>query len=212
VKKKMSKEKDEKLKTTRRTFLKGLGAGAVVAAAAVAGVEEYRMAQAPVTPVTPKPPGVGPGLSTEVTLNVNGIDHTLLVDNRWNLADVLREQLGLTGTKVSCDRGECGACTVLVDGVPMLSCVTLAADMGGKKITTIEGIGTSSNLDKLQASFRDNLGSQCGICSPGMIIVSKALLDKNPKPTEDEIRQALSGNLCRCGNYPNILKSVQGAM
>jgi len=202
----MSKDKDEKLKTTRRDFLKGIGAGAVVAAVAVAGVEEYRMAQAP--PVV-KPPVVAPGVTSEVTLNVNGVDHTVVVDNRSNLTDVLRLQLGLTGTKVSCDRGECGACAVLVDGVPMLSCVTLAADMGGKKVTTIEGIGTPSNPHKLQAAFRDNLGAQCGMCTPGMILVSKALLDRNPNPTADQIKQELAGNLCRCGNYPFILKSVQ---
>lgn len=159
--------------------------------------------------VVPKPPVVAPGLTSEVTLNVNGVDHTLVVDNRWNLANVLRDQLGLTGTKISCDRGDCGSCAVLVDGVPMLSCVTLAAEMGGRKITTIEGIGTASNLHKIQAAFRDNLGAQCGICTPGLIIVSKALLDKNPKPTADQIKQELSGNLCRCGNYPFIIKSLQ---
>jgi aerobic-type carbon monoxide dehydrogenase small subunit (CoxS/CutS family) len=206
----MSKEKQEKpeVKATRRSFLKGIGAGAVVAGAAVVGLEEYRMAQAPQVVVTP--PTVAADLTSQVTLNVNGVDHLLVVDNRWNLADVLREQLGLTGTKVACDRAECGACTVLVDGVPMLSCTTLSADMGGKKITTIEGLGTTSNLHPLQASFLKNLGGQCGMCTPGMILVSKALLDKNPKPTADQIKQELSGNLCKCGNWPNIVKSVQG--
>ncbi|MEM3890532.1 MAG: (2Fe-2S)-binding protein [Nitrososphaerales archaeon] len=148
------------------------------------------------------------GYTSLITLNVNGVDYALLVDNRWSLADVLREKLGLTGTKTGCDRGECGSCAVLVDGVPMLSCMLLACSVSGSKITTIEGIGTVGNLDKLQASFVNNEGIQCGMCIPGIIVVSKALLEKNPKPTEEEVKEALSGNLCKCGNWPFIVKSV----
>jgi len=148
------------------------------------------------------------GYTSLITLNVNGVDYALLVDNRWSLADVLREKLGLTGTKIGCDRGECGACAVLVDGVPMLSCMILACSVSGRKITTIEGIGSVGKLDKLQASFVNNEGVQCGICIPGIIVVSKALLEKNPKPTEEEVKEALSGNLCKCGNWPFIIKSV----
>jgi xanthine dehydrogenase YagT iron-sulfur-binding subunit len=207
----MSKEKDETLnpKTTRRTFIKGLGAGAVVAAVAVAGVEEYRIAQQAQQAAVKPPVVTGAGLTSQVTLNVNGVDHLLVVDNRWSLADILREQLGLTGSKVGCDRGECGSCAVLVDGVPMQSCTLLAAEMGGKKITTIEGIGTAANLHPIQTAFINNMGTQCGFCAPGMIVVSKALFDKTPKPTVDQIKAALSGNLCNCGNYTLVLKSLQ---
>jgi len=153
-------------------------------------------------------PAAEVGYTSLITLNVNGVDYALLVDNRWSLADVLREKLGLTGTKTGCDRGECGSCAVLVDGVPMLSCMLLACSVSGRKITTIEGIGSVGNLDKLQQAFVNNEGIQCGICIPGIIVVSKALLEKNPKPTEDEVKEALSGNLCKCGNWPYIVKSV----
>ena len=148
------------------------------------------------------------GYTSLITLNVNGVDYALLVDNRWSLADVLREKLGLTGTKTGCDRGECGACAVLVDGVPMLSCMLLACSVSGRKITTIEGIGSVGKLDKIQQAFMNNEGVQCGMCIPGIIVVTKALLEKNPKPTEAEVKEALSGNLCKCGNWPFIIKSV----
>jgi carbon-monoxide dehydrogenase small subunit len=148
------------------------------------------------------------GYTSLITLNVNGVDYALLVDNRWSLADVLREKLGLTGTKTGCDRGECGSCAVLVDGVPMLSCMLLACSVSGRKITTIEGIGSVGKLDKIQQAFMNNEGVQCGMCIPGIIVVTKALLEKNPKPTEAEVKEALSGNLCKCGNWPFIVKSV----
>jgi aerobic-type carbon monoxide dehydrogenase small subunit (CoxS/CutS family) len=207
---KMSKDEKPRGKTTRRDFLKGVGAGAVVAAAAVAGVEEYRMVQQQAVIPTPTP--VPPQYSKTITLNVNGADYTFTIDNRWTLVDVLREKLGLAGTKVWCDNGECGACTVLVDGKPMLSCITLAVEAEGKKVLTIEGLRTSSGeLHPIQQAFVDHDGLQCGVCTPGMIMTTKALLDANPHPTEEQVRQALSGNVCRCGAYPKIVESVLAA-
>ena len=129
----------------------------------------------------------------------------------WDtLAYTLRERLGLTGTKVACDNGACGSCTVLMNGRAILSCSTLTADCDGKEIITIEGLAdpVTGALHPLQQAFVDHHGVQCGFCIPGMILSSKALLDKNPDPTEEEIKEGLSGNLCRCGNYSLILKSV----
>lgn len=129
----------------------------------------------------------------------------------WDtLAYTLREKLGLTGTKVACDSGACGSCTILMDGRPILSCSTLTVDCDGKEIITIEGLANPSTgeLHPIQKAFIDNHGVQCGFCIPGMILSAKALLDKNPNPTEEEIKEGLSGNICRCGNYRLILKSV----
>lgn len=129
----------------------------------------------------------------------------------WDtLSHTLREKLGLTGTKVACDNGACGSCTVLMDGKPVLSCSTLTADCDGKEITTIEGLSdpVTGEFHPVQQAFIDHHGIQCGYCIPGMILTSKALLDKNPDPTEKEIKEGLSGNICRCGNYSLILKSV----
>ena len=148
-----------------------------------------------------------------VSLTVNGSKYTLKVSSMDTLADVIREQLGLTGTKIMCDNGECGACTVLVDNVPMLSCTMLAIECEGLDIATIEGLANSDagTLHPVQKAFVELSGMQCGICTPGMILTGKALLDKNPNPTEDEVREALSGNLCRCGNYKRITECVLAA-
>lgn len=132
----------------------------------------------------------------------------------WDtLAYTLREKLGLTGTKIACDNGACGSCTVLINGRPILSCSTLAVDCDGKEIITIEGLVNpiTGELHPLQKSFIDNHGIQCGFCIPGMILSAKALLDNNPEPSEEEIKESLSGNLCRCGNYNLIIKSVKEA-
>ncbi|RPH58382.1 MAG: 4-hydroxybenzoyl-CoA reductase subunit gamma, partial [Burkholderiales bacterium] len=131
-------------------------------------------------------------------------DHTLLVD-------YLRETAGLTGTKQGCDGGECGACTVLIDGEPRLACITLAASCAGAKVETIESLSTGGRMSRLQQAFHEKLGTQCGFCTPGMIMASEALLRRNPAPTEGEIRNALSGNLCRCTGYVKIIESVQAA-
>ncbi len=130
--------------------------------------------------------------------------------------DVLREKLNLTGTKRMCDKGECGSCTVLINGVPKLSCMILAMEAQGQPILTIEGLRTSLNrsgtaLHYIQQAFVNNDGSQCGICTPGIIMTSKALLDANPNPTADQVKAALSGNICRCGCYPEIVQSVLAA-
>ncbi len=153
------------------------------------------------------------GENTRVSLTVNGDRYDVSVPPQTSLADVLREHLGLTGTKLMCNDGECGSCTVLIDGKPMLSCLTLAMECEGKQITTIEGLADpkTGELHPLQQAFIDYSGMQCGTCTPGMILMGKALLDRNPDPTEDIIREALSGNLCRCGNYKRIVQCVQVA-
>lgn len=145
-----------------------------------------------------------------LTLNVNGAKHEVQVSTTVTLADVLREELGLTGTKLFCNEGECGACTVLINGRPVLSCMTLAVDAENKEILTIEGMADPATgaLHPIQQAFVDKSGMQCGVCTPGMILTAKALIDENPNPTEDDVRNALSGNLCRCGNYRRITESV----
>ena len=127
------------------------------------------------------------------------------------LLDHLRESLGLTGTKRGCDGGECGACTVLIDGEPRLACLTLASTCEGRRIETIESLASQGRLSRLQQAFHEKLGAQCGYCTPGMIMAAEALLRRNPHPTEAEIRTALSGNLCRCTGYVKIVESVQAA-
>ena len=149
-------------------------------------------------------------LLKEIGLTVNGSRHELKVKSTATLADVLREDLGLTGTKLFCHEGECGACTVLIDGKPVLSCMTFAMDVQSREITTIEGLSDPETgaLHPLQKAFVEKSGMQCGVCTPGMIMTAKALLDENPSPSEDEVRQAMSGNLCRCGNYQRITECV----
>ena len=146
-----------------------------------------------------------------VTLHVNGRAREDAVADSLLLLDYLREHAGLTGTKRGCDGGECGACTVLVDGEPQLACITLVARCAGKRIETIEGLAGNGRMSALQAAFHEKLGTQCGFCTPGMIMAAEALLRKNPAPTEPEIRLALSGNLCRCTGYVKILESVDAA-
>jgi len=151
--------------------------------------------------------------SNFIILRVNGVEYELKIGVTATLADVLREELGLTGTKVMCDEGECGACTVLINGRPMLSCMLLAMDAQNKDILTIEGLADSltGDLHPIQEAFVEHSGMQCGVCTPGMILSAKALLDENPDPTEDDVRKALSGNLCRCGNYRRITECVLAA-
>ena len=146
-----------------------------------------------------------------IELNVNGEAHTVIAEDHRTLLEVLRESLGLTGTKEACDLGDCGACTVLIDGKPTLSCLTLALDAQGKEITTIEGLAKNGQLHPVQKAFVDKGAVQCGFCSPGMILTSKALLDNNPHPTEHEVRQGISGNLCRCTGYVKIIDAVLAA-
>jgi carbon-monoxide dehydrogenase small subunit len=144
-----------------------------------------------------------------IQITVNGEAYTLSVDPGRSLLDLLREDLGLTGTKRGCDDGECGACTVLLNGLPVNSCLILAVETDGKEILTIEGLAEGTRLHPLQEAFIREGAVQCGYCSPGMILTAKALLDENPQPSEAEVKKAIAGNLCRCGSYRKIIKAVQ---
>lgn len=146
-----------------------------------------------------------------IRLNVNGKVHGIEVQPHESLAEVLRNGLGLQGVRISCGEGECGSCTVLVDGEPVASCLMLAMQAEGKEITTIEGLGTYDHLHPIQEAFIEEQGFQCGFCTPGIILSTKALLDKNPKPTSAEVVAALNGHICRCGAYPHITRSVLNA-
>ena len=143
-----------------------------------------------------------------VTLRVNGESYELSIDVRRTLLEVLRDELNLTGTKEGCGTGDCGACTVLVDGVPITSCLTLAIEAQGREITTIEGLAKDGQPHPIQRAFIEHGAIQCGFCTPGMIISAKALLDKNPQPTEAEVREAISGNYCRCTGYTKIVEAI----
>lgn len=145
-----------------------------------------------------------------VSLNINGITREVMVRPDQTLFDVLRNELDLTGVKEGCDRiGECGTCTVIIDGHPVLSCLVLAVDAKNKKITTVEGLSAGVKLDRVQEAFIEHGGVQCGFCTPGMIMITKAFLDENPAPSEPEIRDALKGNLCRCTGYTKIVEAIQ---
>lgn len=147
----------------------------------------------------------------KISLNVNGKDHILEVEEDMRLIDLLREKLGLTGVKEGCSEGECGACTVIMDGEVVNSCLVMAFQAEGSSILTIEGLGDEENIHPIQQAFIDVGAVQCGYCTPGMILAAKALLDKNPNPTEEEIREAISGNLCRCTGYNKIVQAVDKA-
>jgi xanthine dehydrogenase YagT iron-sulfur-binding subunit len=153
---------------------------------------------------------VGPG-SVPITLNVNGMPTSLLVEPRATLADALRGPLGLTGTKIGCDRGACGACTVWLDRVPVLSCMTLAIDVDQHDIVTIEGLARESELHPVQAAFVAYDAMQCGFCTPGMVMSCAALVDQNPDISLDDVKAAISGHLCRCGTYPNVFAATVAA-
>jgi len=142
---------------------------------------------------------------------VNGQEREVIIEPHMLLIDVLRDELGLTGTKYACGAGDCGACTVLIDGRPSFSCLTLAVTAKGKSILTIEGVAEGNELHPIQQAFVDQGAVQCGFCTPGMILATKALLDENPQPTRDEIKTALAGNLCRCTGYVKIVDAVEAA-
>jgi aerobic-type carbon monoxide dehydrogenase small subunit (CoxS/CutS family) len=146
-----------------------------------------------------------------LTMTVNGEKVKVVIDSSAMLVDVLRARLGLTGVKEACGKGECGACTVLLDGRPVPSCITPAMKAMNKTIVTVEGLGTPTNLNPIQESFIEHGAVQCGFCTPGMILSAKALLDQSPHPTEEEVRVALSGNLCRCTGYVKIVEAVLSA-
>lgn len=150
-------------------------------------------------------------MNKQITLTVNGTEHTLEVEPRLLLVHMIREVLNLTGTHIGCDTSSCGACTILLDGKSIKSCTVLAVQANGKSITTIEGVSAEGQLNSLQEGFHENHGLHCGFCTPGMIMRSTELLANNPNPTEEEIRWGISGNLCRCTGYNNIVKAIQYA-
>lgn len=187
---------------TRRSFLERSGTGIAVASAIPAvGVA---------VPQRGAPPDTSSSRS-QVHLQVNGQDHRMEVEDRWTLAEVLRDHLGLTGTRLGCDRGECGACTVLLDGKSVYSCSYLAVWADGKDITTVEGLAHGDELDPLQQAFITHDGPQCGFCTSGQLMSARALLNDNPHPSENEARQAMAGNICRCSNYNRYLEAILAA-
>jgi len=192
---------------TRRGFLKGAGITAA-STALLEGVQTLR-ADADET----GSPGVtefGPD-AVPVRLYVNGAEHVLEIEPRTTLAEALRLHLGLTGSKIVCDRGVCSGCTVWLDKMPMNSCMTLAVDAIGHHITTIEGLGSENEPHPVQAAFVRHDAMQCGFCTPGMVMSCAALLERNPHPTEHDVRHAVSGNLCRCGTYPKVFAATLDA-
>ena len=232
-------EKNETGKVTRREFLKdaglvvgGAAIGSTVLFAACAPEAETETVTTTVTQTVSKfvcpydgmefntlsaleahceaeHPEAPPVVEEVTKLTVNEHIHELKIEPQWTLAYVLRDKLGLTGTKVACDMGPCGCCTVLIDGKPILSCITLAIECEGKSILTIEGLQNEGQLDPIQESFIEYDAMQCGFCTPGMIMSAKALLDENPEPTVDEIKEGLSGVLCRCGAYVMAIDAVR---
>ena len=150
-------------------------------------------------------------LTHAMSVTVNGEERSAEVEARLLLVHFLRETLGLTGTHIGCDTSNCGACTVLLDGVPVKSCTVLAVQADGRELTTVEGLADAAGLHPIQEGFHEEHGLQCGFCTPGMMLTTKALLEENPEPSEQDIRWALSGNICRCTGYQNIVKSVQYA-
>lgn len=195
----VSQEKSGKLRSSRRDFLKGMGIG--TAAVAVVNVVAPPELDAQVAPVK----GVREAL---IQMEVNGKDYRLPVKSQWTLLDVLRNKLALTGSKKTCDRSSCGACTVIMNGKAVYACSVLAITADKSKITTIEGLSDGEKLHPIQEAFVREDALQCGFCTPGMVISTKALLDQNPRATMAEIKEALSGNICRCAAYPKITKAV----
>lgn len=186
---------------TRRQFLTSAGAGAVVVAAAGHLGKEHEASAAVIKS----------GEGNKITLLINGKQFQMLVEPRWSLLYVLREELGLTGTKEGCDRGECGTCTVLIDGVPRYSCMTLAVEAEGSEITTLEGLMKGEDIGPVQKAFVEHDAFQCGYCTSGQIMSVEGLLRKEPHPTVEQIREGVSGNLCRCGAYNHIFDAAKRA-
>jgi len=188
---------------SRRSFIERTGA---LAAATTLPTLKMRGAGQPVgdQPADPAP-------RTRISLRVNGETHALEVEDRWTLAEVLRDHLGLTETKVGCDRGECGACTVRLDGTTVYACSQLAVWADGREVSTVEGLADGHHLHPIQETFTTHGGSQCGFCTPGFLVVISALLEENPEPNEAEIKAAIDGNLCRCTGYQQIVDSVRAA-
>src|SRR3954469_5784379 len=191
----------DEAKLSRRGFVKGAGL-----AAGAAALLEGAAGKQPAGHATKAGPG-----AVEIALRVNGVERRVMVEPRATLASVLRDQLHLTGTKIGCDRGACGACTVMLGEHTAASCMTFALDAVGKPVTTIEGLASGSQLAPIQAAFVAHDALQCGFCTPGMVMSCHALLQENQHPSEDDVRQAVSGNLCRCGTYPKVFEAALAA-
>ena len=191
-----------KSRISRRRFLEGTGTA--LAAATAAPVLAAQAPAAPRNPSTNAP-------RTRIQITVNGVSRRLEVEDRWTLVEVLRDHLGLTGTKIGCDRGECGACTVLLDGRPAYSCSQLAVWADGRRVETVEGLARDGRLSPLQQAFVDHNAPQCGFCTSGQLMAATALLARNPRPTAAEVRSGMAGNLCRCSNYNAIVEAVMAA-
>jgi aerobic-type carbon monoxide dehydrogenase small subunit (CoxS/CutS family) len=146
-----------------------------------------------------------------IALQINGVTHTLQTEPRTTLAEALRGPLGLTGTKIACNRGACSACTVWLDGVPVCACMLLAIEVGARRVTTIEGLAQGETLHPVQQAFIDHDALQCGYCTPGMVMSCAALLERTPMPTADDVRSAISGHICRCGTYPHVIEATLAA-
>ncbi len=189
---------------TRRDFLEGSGAALVVAGVPRLGSAEVEDGGVSTQVLEAVP-------QTAIRVTVNGTEHRVEVEDRWTLNEFLRDHVGLTGSKIGCNRGECGACTVLVDGEPVYSCSTLAVWADGRTIVTVEGLERGGDVSPLQQAFMDHNAPQCGFCTPGQLMTATALLDRNPRPTVDETREAMVGNLCRCSNYNAIVEAVLAA-
>ena len=202
----MSKSKEKKkprvLRTlSRRKFLQGTGAALAVATAAPK-IEAQVSAPTAAAETVPR---------TTIRLTLNGAERRLEVEDRWTLVELLRDHLGLTGTKIGCDRGECGACTVLLDGKPAYSCSNLAVWMDGRSVRTVESLAENGRLDPLQQAFIDHDAPQCGFCTSGQLMCAKGLLAQNSSPTADEVRAAMTGNICRCSGYNHYVEAVLAA-
>ena len=198
----MGKQTDDH-EISRREFLEGAGATLAVAATTSALDAQPVVAQSvAASAIVPK---------TTIRVVVNGTRHRVEVEDRWTLAELLRDHLELTGTKLGCERGECGACTVLLDGKPVYSCSNLAVWADGRSVQTVEGLARDGRLDPLQQAFVDHDAPQCGFCTSGQLMAARALLNANPHPTADEVRAAMTGNLCRCSNYNKYVEAVLAA-
>ena len=189
---------------SRRTFLQGVGTGvAATGLLTVVSPEDAEAQKASGNTVGPNP--------VKVTLAINGESHSVSVAPQHTLLEVMRDQLDITGPKEICDRGSCGGCTVLLDGEPVYACMMLAIDAAGKEVVTVEGLSKGDKLDPVQEAFVAHDAQMCGFCTPGFVMSVRALLNRNPNPSMDDVKQAVSGNLCRCGTYPRVFEAALAA-
>lgn len=207
--KKSSEEHNDSVKkkpVSRRSFLRGAGVTTAGTVALGSGLLSFRAPES-----KPAAPAVLGPEEAALKLRVNGKDYQIGVEPRMTLAEAIREKLHLTGTKIGCDRGACSACTVMLEGKPVCSCMTLALDAEGKEVTTVEGLAKNGNLHPVQEAFIEHDATMCGFCTPGMVMSCAALLERNPNPSLEDVKAATSGNLCRCGTYPKVFEATMAA-